>query len=578
MSASQAPSDEKFYKVDDSYPQVSTDDLKKEESNANADLFRESAAGDGTTRSDQILTGSKLILCVMACCFAMFLIALDMTITVTLLTVVANKFNSFDNVTWITSAFTLSMGCFAQVWGKLSIIFGRRWTMIASIIIFEVGSLVCALSNTMNMLIGGRALQGVGGAGIQTICFIIASEIVTIDKKPFIFSLFGATFGIASVCGPIFGGLFTEYVSWRWCFYINLCCGGVIVPIFAYSFRPKTPKGTIMHKLKAIDYFGTFTMISAIVLILLALTFGGTNFPWKSAAVICCFVLGGLITIGFCVWNFKYSDNPVLPFEIVKVRGVWAGALSSAFGYGAFMSVVQFVAIYFEVVRNDDALNSGLSMLPLIIAVVLFSIITGITMQRIRYVKPFNLLCGILMTIGSGLLVLLKVDSRSPNRIGLQMIMGIGVGVMFQPANISVQLCAPKVPGSTILSMAFLAFARNTGGAIGGQISELIYTNTLRKYLGNIQHKIPDVNVSTLIIDTSMIHTLDETTKRLVLDQFMKSIRNVFYFCIAQGAMTFLASILMSDARIPKAEKIDDEQGHHEEENDETPKSIPETV
>lgn len=206
-----------------------------------------------------------------------FLVALDQTIVATLLTVVGNKSNGFDKVGWLSSGFLLSMAVFVATWGKLSIIFGRKITMFIAIVLFEAGSLMCALANSMDVLIGGRVLAGIGGGGIQLLVFIVITEVVRLESRPLSMAGLGCTFAVASVLGPLIGGAFTSKVSWRWSFYINLPIGGLAAAFFFWAFNPPKTKGNLKQKAKMIDYIGTMLLTAGLVVFLLALTFVGCN-------------------------------------------------------------------------------------------------------------------------------------------------------------------------------------------------------------------------------------------------------------------------------------------------------------
>lgn len=196
--------------------------------------FIESDAGDGTRREDQYLHGIKLVLCMISIFLCLFLVALDQTIVVTLLTKVGNEFNSFDKIGWLASGFLLSMAVLTATWGKISIIMGRKVTMYVAIILFEIGSLICGLSNSMGLLIGGRVIAGIGGGGIQSLVFVIISEVIPIEKRPIGIAILASTFAVASVLGPLIGGAFTNQVTWRWCFYINLPAGSLALAFFFF--------------------------------------------------------------------------------------------------------------------------------------------------------------------------------------------------------------------------------------------------------------------------------------------------------------------------------------------------------
>ncbi len=262
--------------------------------------FFESNAGDGTTVFDQYLHGFPLYMCLGSCFASLFLIGLDQTIVITILEEVGNKFNGYNKMGWISAGYMLSMAVFAATWGKMSIIFGRKWSLLLAIVLFEAGSLMCALANDIDVLIGGRILAGIGGGGIQTLVFIVSSELTPINQRPLVFVILGLSFACSSVTGPLIGGAFTLHASWRWYFYINLPIGGLAGGLLTIFFSPPKAKGSLREKLKLIDYPGTFLLTSGVVIFLLALTFGGVEFVWNSGAIISMFIIGGVLLILFC--------------------------------------------------------------------------------------------------------------------------------------------------------------------------------------------------------------------------------------------------------------------------------------
>ncbi|GME83670.1 unnamed protein product [Ambrosiozyma monospora] len=314
-------------------------------------------------------------MCIFSTCLCVFLIALDQTITAAIISEVSAKFKSFDEITWITSGFFLGTGALCQIWGQASTIWGRKWIMVLGIFIFELGSLICAVSPSMKIFIVGRVLQGMGGANIETLAILICTEVSMESLRPIVYAIVSLDYMLASVIGPIIGGLFATYVSWRWCFYINLCFGAVIVPVFILSFNPKTPEGTFKEKLKKLDFIGSLSMIGFIVTLLVAISFGVAEFSWGSGAVISCLVLSGLLFMVFLVWNFKYSPVPLIPKSIIVIPQISFAAGSLSFGYSAYIVSEQFISIYFQIVRDNDSIHTGLSLFPIIISCTLSTIV-----------------------------------------------------------------------------------------------------------------------------------------------------------------------------------------------------------
>ncbi|EDK40786.2 hypothetical protein PGUG_04884 [Meyerozyma guilliermondii ATCC 6260] len=536
---------------------MSSEDLEKKEKK----VFVEADAGDGTHREDHHLHGTQLMMCIFSVFLCLFLYALDQTIVATLLTTVGNKFDGFDRIGWLSSGFLLSTAVLVPSWGKVAMVFGRKITMYAAIVIFEAGSLMCALSNNMNTLIGGRVLAGVGGGGIQSLAFIIISEVVPIEKRPLSMAVMGCTFAVASVLGPLIGGAFTDNVTWRWCFYINLPIGAVAAFVLFFSFKPPKTKGNIREKLKMIDYLGTFLFTSGLVVFLLAITFGsGNDFAWDSAAVIVCFILGTLVLIGWCVYNFGFSKNPLLPWEVVRIIQVSAASLTLFCAFGSFMSGIIYVSIYFQVIHGANAWHSGVDLLPFIIAVVISSIMSGIIIAKSRFVKPFTVIAGALGPLGYGLVSLLEVDSSSSSKIGLLIVPGVSTGMQMQASMIASQVAAPKTPGGMIYATTYINVARATGGALASALSTAVYSSALKDALSShlkiasqdIQRQLSSVPIDTLVNSTELIKTLSPEAQKFVKDQVMWAIKRVFYMALGFAGLGFISSLFATNHRLPK--------------------------
>lgn len=508
-------------------------------------------AGDGTRAEDQLLHGTKLILCTISLLLCMFLVALDQTIIATLLSTVGNQFNDFGKVNWVSSGFLLPTAVLAMNWGKFSIIFGRKITMLAAIFLFEVGSLVCALANSMNMLIGGRVLAGVGGGGVQVLVFMILTEIVSIEKRGIAQGCVGAAFGIASVLGPIIGGLFTTHVTWRWCFYINLPIGGVSAVFFFFMFNPPPPKGSIRQKLKMVDYLGTVMLATGMVLLLLGLTLAGSQTDsWDSAIVISFFVVGGVVVLAFFAYNFTLSKNQLFPTAIMVAPRVILVCCAFFCMFGAFMALVLYLATYFQVVKNADALHSGLDLLPLIIPVVLLSISAGIFISKTGFTKPVAITGFSVASIGVGLLTLYDVDTPTPKHIGYQILVGVGIGCTMQSMTINCQLAAPvNVPGSVMMATSLMAFFRSTGGVVGGTLGQTIQSVVFKQELQKLS-AFQDQDINALINEPELLGKLPESLRIAALDAFVKGFRGVMYFSLGLFLAGWCFTLLFTNKRL----------------------------
>lgn len=526
--------------------------------------FLQSDAGDGTTAHQQYIHGYQLVLTLISLVTTLFILALDQTIVLTLLTKVSGEFNSFSKVGWLTSGFMLPMACLAPSYGKISIAFGRKNTLAAAIVIFEIGSLIAALAQNMDMLIGGRVIQGIGGGAIQAMVVVILSESVPINKRPLAMALIGITFSVASVAGPFIGGAFTTHVSWRWCFYVNLPIGGLAILLLLVAFHPPPPEGNFRAKLAKIDYTGTFLITTGLVLVLLALTFGGNEYPWKSAAVILCFVLGGLALAAFVWWNFYMSKNPLITKEVVEVPQVMTASLSAGFGFMFFMGILNYLAIYFQVIFNASAWRSGIDLLPFIITVSLSATFNGVFMRFTYYIKITMMLSAILGPVGCGLLLILGRHPSQAERIGLMIPAGISVGLQFQSSLLAAQVKAPgHIQGSMIIATVFVNFCKSIGGTVGVVTSQVMLLRRGQIYLDQAKQHSPALASATsipgrvLIQSPEVIWSLPEEARDVVLDVFMRALKDVFYLNLAYASVALLFGIFTTNERIPQKHQID---------------------
>ena len=297
---------------------------------------------------------------------------------------------------------------------------------------------------------------------------LIISFTVPLRQRPTYTGFIGAVFGIASVVGPLLGGAFTDKITWRWCFYINLPIGGVTVAFIMLFF--KDPKRShVVHmdwraRLKQFDLLGVALLLAAIVCLLLALQWGGTKYPWSEGRIIALFVVFGVLAIAFIVIQFWRGENATVPPRILAQRSMAACAWFSICVGAAFFVVLYYVPIWFQAVKGDSAEKSGVDILPLILGNVLFSVISGGLVSAIGYYAPFYIVSSILVSVGSGLLSTFKTNTLHPTFIGVQVMVGAGVGMGVQQSLIAVQTVMPKEDHP--VATAIMLFTQLFGGAV----------------------------------------------------------------------------------------------------------------
>lgn len=628
--------------------------------------FVQSDAGDGTHAQDHHMRGVRLYLVFVSIVATLFIAALDQTIISTLLTDIGNKFDAFSRVGWLTTGYMLPMTCLAPSYGKIAVAFGRKYTLAAAIVVFEIGSLVAGLANSMDMLIGGRVIQGIGGGAIQAVLVVVLLELVPIDKRALAMALIGMTFAVASVCGPFVGGAFTTHVTWRWCFFINLPVGGVALVLLWVLFHPPPVQGNVLANLARIDWVGTVLVTVGLVLVLLALTWGGNQYTWGLAPVVVCFVVGGLLMVAWVVWNswggkwvtqLRHSGEgsveadtfsvlnvsgpsvpkesgpsvpsehvtphpvtesaptspvtesppltpvtefsrvegfspiaksalatestsnekaaesfapvssessrapdkfvPLLEPSVVLLPQILAAATSAGFTFAYFMGLMNYLAIYFQVMLNASAWQSGVDLLPFVITVSLASAANGIFIRYAYSVKvPFMVLT-ILGPVGVGILLLFGRSVTLGARIGLLIPSGISVGLMFQSTVMSAQLKAPgHIPGAMITATVFINFAKSLGGVVGVVTSQLMLMSRGRVYLERAAPAGLTYPAEAVLLSPALIWELPESVRNAVLDQYLKAVHDVFYLNLAYACLALVFAVFTTNERIPHNDQI----------------------
>ncbi len=315
---------------------------------------------------------------------AMFLAALNQTIVATALPTIGRDFRDFENLPWIITAFLLTSTAVAPLYGKLSDIHGRRTMMIVGVGLFTVGSVLCALAPNIMVLSLGRALQGIGGGGIIPLAQIIIADAITPRERGRFQAYIGVIWVSAGIAGPVIGGFIADHLAWPMIFWMNVPLGIVAAWTSASALR-RLPRHDRKHKL---DIVGAMLMVAAAVLLLLALAWGGTRYPWFSLQIATLFAAAAAVTALFG-WRLSVAPEPFLPLPILVNPVVLAGTLTSACAVGVSLSLTVYLPLYFQVVHKMSVSDSGLALAPLVVMSTPGSILSGRAMSQMTHYKRF---------------------------------------------------------------------------------------------------------------------------------------------------------------------------------------------
>jgi hypothetical protein len=396
-------------------------------------------------------------------------------------------------------------------------------------------------------------IAGLGAAGIFSGCINIMVITVPLHKRPMYQGIFGSVFGLASICGPLVGGVFTTNVTWRWCFYINLPIGGVVVAIILFILKtpPKKNELTIREQFMKLDPIGTIFFLPGIVCLLLALQWGGTTYAWSNWRIPFLFVIAGLLLGIFVFVQFKMGDNATVPIRIITQRSIASGVYFSAMLPGSMMVVLYFLPQWFQAVKGVSALHSGISTLPIVMSLVVSSFIAGFITLKTGYYVPQLIACTVIMSIGAGLLTTLKVDTNHSLWIAYEFIYGLGLGLGMQQAGMAAQACLAKQDVMTGVALMF--FMQGLGGAVFVSVGQVVFSQSLVKKLSTV------ANVSPYMI----LHTGATEIRNIVPPQYLDKVllayngalSDTFKVSLASVIATIVAGLTMEWKSVKKVEK-----------------------
>ncbi|EXJ71097.1 uncharacterized protein A1O5_06090 [Cladophialophora psammophila CBS 110553] len=548
---------------------------------------------DGTVKDDSIaktpgpddreyITGLRLFIVLGSLTLVVFLVLLDIAILGTAIPEITTEFNALADVGWDIGAYQLASATLQLISGKLYTYFNNKHTFLTYFAFFEFGSLICATANSSSLFIGGRAIAGLGAAGIVNGGMTIIGGAVPLIKRP-VYT--GILLGIAQmgiVTAPIIGGALTQHATWRWCFYINLPAGGAAAILLLFIQIPELTNKercslTLVRKIAPeFDLIGFVLFVPSALMFLLALQFGSADTDaWSSAKVIGVFVGAGVLALTFFAWEHRQGDKAILPGRLLRQRIVWA---SCAFGICLICCLsiaTNWLPTYFQAVKGKGPTMSGVYLLPSMISQLIFVIISGAGTARLGYYLPFALFSSVMTAVGNGLVSTFDAKTTSAKWIGYQVVMGIGRGAGMQMALVAIQ---NAIPASQIpIDMAILIFFQNFGSSVTVVISNTIFTQTLKSTLPRYAPSVSPQAALRAGSSAEAVRALvpvgrpDELGG--VLRAYSESLRNVFYLLVGLAAVGAVLSLGMGWKNVGKkkeeekkaAELAKTKEGLHEE-------------
>ncbi|MEU3701331.1 MFS transporter [Streptomyces anulatus] len=496
------------------------------------------APGEGQSHRSVLVAIGALLL-------GMLLAALDQTIVSTALPTIVSELGGLDHLSWVVTAYLLAATAATPLWGKLGDQYGRKKLFQTAIVIFLIGSALCGVAQNMPQLIGFRALQGLGGGGLMVLSMAIVGDLVTPRERGKYQGLFGAVFGVTSVLGPLLGGFFTEHLSWRWVFYINLPIGVVALVVIAAVLHIP-----VRREKHTIDYLGTFLIASVATALVLVASLGGTTWAWSSPQIIGLAVLAVVLLVAFIAVE-RRAVEPVLPLKLFRMRTfTLVAVISFVIGFAMF-GAMTYLPTFLQVVHDITPTMSGVHMLPMVFGLLITSTGSGQIVSRTGRWKVFPILGTAITAVG--LLLLHQLDENSSTWLmsAYFFVFGAGLGLVMQ---VLVLVAQNSVSYQDLgVATSGVTFFRSIGSAFGVAIFGTIFANRLTGQLTDAlagQSLPTGVDAGRLAADPRAIGQLPADLRPSVLGAYSTSITDVFLYAVPVVLLAFVLAWFLREDKL----------------------------
>lgn len=487
---------------------------------------------------------SKLGFVVAGLLLGILMASMDNTIVVTAMGTIVGDLKGLESFVWVVSAYMVAEMAGMPIFGKLSDMFGRKRFFVMGLILFMIGSILCATAESITQLSIYRAIQGIGGGALVPIAFTIVFDIFPPEKRGKMGGLFGAVFGLSSIFGPLIGAYITDYINWHWVFLINLPLG-ILALLFVAAFYHESKQ----HVKQKIDWSGAITLVGAVVCLMFALELGGKKYDWDSLNILGLFAGFVVLSLIF-IWVETRAADPIISFPMFKKR-LFAGSTIVALFYGAaFMGATVYIPMFIQGVYGGSATNSGLILLPMMLGSVVSAQLGGFLTSKMSY-RNIMIISGVITIIGMFLLTTLTPETKRFVLTLYMIITGLGVGFSFSVLQMAaIHNFGIEQRGSATSTSNFV---RSLGMTIGitvfGMIQKNIFSNEMDeafKGMGPIPNTIdPNAILNEEARSQIPVEILEKITTPL-----STSIVHTFMWGLVPAGLAFLFIFLLGKEKM----------------------------
>ncbi|KAK9447734.1 major facilitator superfamily-domain-containing protein [Limtongia smithiae] len=511
------------------------------------------APGDDAAAEEQIaeqevneLSTKALLTLFCSLYIGVFLSALDGTIIVTLMSYIASEFQEFRSVSWIATSYLIALAAFQPLFGKVSDIYGRKAMLMFSNLMFAIGCVLCGLAPSIWFLVFARIIAGIGGGGLNSLSVITLSDLVPLRQRSLLQGIGSLLYNSGAAFGGVFGGIITDAIGWRWAFFIQVPFVLVSATAIHMNLKGKPASEIETDRLKRIDFAGSFTLVSALALFLLALSMGGNYLPWTHPFIFVLFPLSFAFLAAFVHIESKVALEPVLPVQFLKDRTIFGSALSNSLIFMISYSHLFYVPIYLIAVRGVSATAAGTNIISNFVGTGIGSVATGSYMRATGKYYKLIMFNATLLFVGCILVATYDMNTSTAVQVLYLIVPGIGFGSLLTSTLIALIASVPHEFQAVTTSIQY-GF-RATGSTIGVSISSAIFQNVLATRL---YEKITGPGSSEIINrvlnSVEEVGLLPENYKEAAIASYLDACKSVFYFAIVLGVLVIGSCAIMKE-------------------------------